>query len=459
MKQDLTWEPIKKAHIFLFSKKDSTINLLLYKTSSKYDIISTELNRYDNACTFALARILTTEFEKLFSKEIIDKIISNTPLTEEDVKKPEPYMQYKLWENPVYKHWLNELSSDKIIQYDDIKGEVTFFYEIPYLNLDSLNENLKKLNYFSQFTYINTDNSIDSIKDSLSESALKYFNTISLSTIKNHILHSLKELSNPNNPIYIILACKTAGKDQEGFFHFPALLKGLYKKNLENWKYLVTSVDPLPTEEELEKVKAILIPGSNLNVYNDIDFLRKTESFLKKLLDDIYFNNKYPNLKILGICFGMQIIVKALGGEVIKGTMIERFPVKMNLDEAFWNFKYVKDSQVDKREYLKICEAHGDYVTKLPDEKYKFKKYGSSTNCEYECICDEKGQVFMVQGHPEYHPDFSCMRGAAFFLSFRKIEPTEENIKKFLEENEKAEANQNVNVVELRKICYSFMKG
>ena len=265
MKQDLTWEPIKKAHIFLFSRKDSTIHLLLYKTSSKYEIMSTELNRYDNACTFALARILTTEFEKLLTKEIIDKVISNTPLTEEDIKKPEPYMQYKIWENPVFKHWLNELSSDKIIQYDDIKGEVTFFYEVPYLNLDTLNESLKKLNYFAQFMYINTDISIENIKESLSESTIKYFNTTSLSTINNHILHTIKESYNPNNPLYIILACKTAGKDQEGFFHFPALLKGIYKKNLENWKYVAPSVDPLPTEEELGKVNAILIPGSNLN--------------------------------------------------------------------------------------------------------------------------------------------------------------------------------------------------
>ena len=174
---------------------------------------------------------------------------------------------------------------------------------------------------------------------------------------------------------YIILSLKTPGKEQNGFFHFPALFHSLYRKNSEEWKYINVSTDGLPSEELLSKTKAILIPGSNLSVYNDYDFLRKTEAFLKNLIEEILFNKKYPNLKLLGICFGMQIIVNALGGSIKKMAGEHRGkPEDVEIvDNKFYEFNFYKNSGVEKMKILRINEAHGDEVIKYPDEKYKIK--------------------------------------------------------------------------------------
>ena len=65
------------------------------------------------------------------------------------------------------------------------------------------------------------------------------------------------------------------------------------------------------------KSKCLIIPGSDLSVHNKLDFLRQTEKFLKQLIEDMLLKGKYPNLKILGICFGLEIIVSAFKGELL----------------------------------------------------------------------------------------------------------------------------------------------
>ena len=155
----------------------------------------------------------------------------------------------------------------------------------------------------------------------------------------------------------------------------------------------------------------------------------------------------------------MQIIVTALGGKVEfrKDIEVERDPVCIELTEDFWDLPFVKNSKVPKVPSLKMCEAHGDHVMTIP-EGYNFKCYGSSKNCKYEVMGDSKN-IFMVQGHPEYHPPFMCNRAAEWYLSFEKKELTEENIIAFLEKNLSKECNKNVNSQEWRNICYNFMKN
>lgn len=68
----------------------------------------------------------------------------------------------------------------------------------------------------------------------------------------------------------------------------------------------------------LKKTKYIIIPGSNLRVYNDIDFLKKTKIYLKNLIVKIKFEKAYPQLRILEVCFGLQIIIDNLGGKIVK---------------------------------------------------------------------------------------------------------------------------------------------
>ena len=455
----MEYSHLKKVHLFFYSKDSNNYNYILYKNSNEeiYHHMFNQITNSDNGSIYSISRFLTKTFGKLFIDDSISKILSKENL---EIKNEfENLAQYELWENEVFLFWLDKLSKNPI-QYDLIKEEVIFFIEIPNISLDYLNSILEKNNYKYRFLFINEVN-ISAIK--LSDETNKILTALPIDKMKHHIIDTMKMKEEKKYSIYIILSLKTPGKDQNGFFHFPALFHSIYRKNNEEWKYINVSTDGLPSDELLSKTKAILIPGSNLSVYNDYDFLRKTEVFLRNLIDDILFNKKYPKLKLLGICFGMQIIVSALGGEIKKMPGEHRGkPEDIQIvDDKFYEFDFYKNSGVEKRKKLRICEAHGDEIVKYPEEKYNIKLYGSSNSCKTEIMADEQGKILLIQGHPEYLPEFNSNRVAKFFLSFRyKIEnPTKEQIEKFINDMISDEFAKNVNAIEYRKLCNYFMKN
>ena len=451
---------LKKVHLFFYSKDSSNnYNYLLYKSAKEdlYHHMFNDITGYDGGSIYSISRFLTKNFATVLTDEFISKLQKKEQFEVKNENKN--LKQYELWENETFTFWLDKLSKNPI-QYDSINEEVIYYIEIPNLSIESLNLMLDKNNFEYRFEYIN-DNNYSSFK--LSDETNKLFSLLPLEKMSQHINETLKMKEDKTYTLYIILSLKTPGKDQNGFFHFPALFHSLYRKNNEEWKYINVSTDGLPSEELLSKTKAILIPGSNLSVYNDYDFLRKTETFLKNLIEEILFNKKYPKLKLLGICFGMQIIVSALGGIIKKMTSEPRGkPEDVEIiDDKFYEFNFYKNSGVEKKKILRINEAHGDEVVKYPDEKYKIKLYGSSKSCKTEIMVDEQEKMLLIQGHPEYHPEFNSHRVAKFFLQFKfKIQnPTGEDIEKFINDYINDEFNKNVNVIEYRKLCYNFMKN
>ena len=59
----------------------------------------------------------------------------------------------------------------------------------------------------------------------------------------------------------------------------------------------------------LDECDGYIITGSKFSVYDDVKWIRVLESFV-----DLFLNKK----TLLGVCFGHQLIAKALGGEVKK---------------------------------------------------------------------------------------------------------------------------------------------
>ena len=176
-------------------------------------------------------------------------------------------------------------------------------------------------------------------------------------------------------------------------------------------------------------------------------------------------NGKYPNLKILGICFGLEIIMSGFGAELNKNAWDRRArfgPEIINLKDEFWELDYIKKSGVDKKKFLVIAEAHSEQIIKYPPEdKNYFKTVGSSDACECEVSIDKKGKILMLQGHPEYSPGLSISRTLPMLMEFsgiKKEDINEESMNKFEIEYLNKEENKNSNFNEWRTICDSFMR-
>lgn len=96
-------------------------------------------------------------------------------------------------------------------------------------------------------------------------------------------------------------------------------------------------------------------------------------------------------IPILGICYGLQLIVFQNNGIVEKANEREYGKSRLDLVNASILFKEV----VDKSQ---VWMSHGDYIKQLPKG---FKTLAVSDNSPFCAISDPEDKIFGVQFHPE----------------------------------------------------------
>ncbi|MBE0491798.1 MAG: glutamine-hydrolyzing GMP synthase [Sulfurospirillum sp.] len=100
------------------------------------------------------------------------------------------------------------------------------------------------------------------------------------------------------------------------------------------------------------------------------------------------------NLPMLGICYGMQLIVDHFGGSVVPASHHEYGKAKLFFEGNHQIFSDTPDEQT-------VWMSHGDRVAQLPAG---FDKIGFSENSPYAAIADEERGIYAFQFHPEvYH--------------------------------------------------------
>ncbi len=96
------------------------------------------------------------------------------------------------------------------------------------------------------------------------------------------------------------------------------------------------------------------------------------------------------NIPVLGICYGHQLIARALKGNVRKGK-----PEYGSEEIRVWKSSGImKDLGIKETVWM----SHGDSVIDLPEN---FEVLASSSSTKYAAYCDESGNIFAVQFHPE----------------------------------------------------------
>ena len=153
------------------------------------------------------------------------------------------------------------------------------------------------------------------------------------------------------------------------------------------------TADKLPKDE----LKAVILSGGPASV-NSAD----APSFDKKILE--------LGIPVLGICYGMQLMAKYLGGEVSgwarsaagekgddesSGDMREFGPALVRIEKSSGCF-----SGFEHHEAIKVWMSHGDKVSKLPPG---FTAMATSDGSPIAAFSDEARRFFGVQFHPEVH--------------------------------------------------------
>ncbi|KAB2600313.1 glutamine amidotransferase YLR126C [Pyrus ussuriensis x Pyrus communis] len=161
----------------------------------------------------------------------------------------------------------------------------------------------------------------------------------------------------------------------------------------ERWDLYRVVEGEFPGMDDLQSYDGFVVSGSPYNAYGNDYWIMKL-CFLLQTLDAM-------EKKVLGICFGHQVLCRALGGKVGKaytGWDIGLRKVKIVKDLAPFSFLNYLD---DMPPALSIIECHQDEVWEVPSGA-EVIAYSDKTGVEMFTI---GGHVLGIQGHPEYCKD------------------------------------------------------
>lgn len=96
-------------------------------------------------------------------------------------------------------------------------------------------------------------------------------------------------------------------------------------------------------------------------------------------------------IPILGVCYGMQLMVRQLGGGVERSDRGEYGKASLKIDDPTDLLTNVEDEST-------MWMSHGDSVTHLPEG---FKILAHTANTPYAAVADHERHLYGVQFHPE----------------------------------------------------------
>ena len=143
----------------------------------------------------------------------------------------------------------------------------------------------------------------------------------------------------------------------------------------------------------LDECDAYISSGSKFSVNDEIKWVSTFEAFAHQL-----YRQPIP---FIGICFGHQMIARALGGEVCRsdngwGIGVARTHLKPEeIDRHSW--------LTDAPESYSLLVSHQEQIIELPENSLVL---AGSEFCPYAMI--QVGSHFLgIQGHPEFTPEYT----------------------------------------------------
>ncbi|MDG2277963.1 MAG: amidotransferase [Pseudomonadales bacterium] len=173
---------------------------------------------------------------------------------------------------------------------------------------------------------------------------------------------------------------------QEQFGDYPAMFKALLSGVRDDLEFVCIDVQTeSPSRTDCD---AYLITGSRHSVYDELPWIPALVDFLREVLA--------AKKKILGVCFGHQLMAHFFGGEVKPADAGWAVGVHCSdVDQQTW--------MVGAEKSVRLLSSHKDQVLHLPDGA---QVYASNAFCPIAGFTIGN-QVWTIQGHPEFLPDYA----------------------------------------------------
>ncbi|KAL3843799.1 hypothetical protein ACJIZ3_001202 [Penstemon smallii] len=235
----------------------------------------------------------------------------------------------------------------------------------------------------------------------------------------------------------VLLCAEESEYVKEMYGGYYGVFVEMLKEEGEKWEVFKVAEGEFPSDDEIGEYEGFVITGSCNDAHGNDLWITRLLLLLNKL-DSM-------KKKILGICFGHQILGRAIGGKIGRaraGWDIGITQVNLQPSHIFTSLKIIMPTS------LSIIECHRDEVWELPP-KAEVLAWSNKTGVEMFKYGDH---LMGIQGHPEYTKDI------LLHLIDRLYN------RHFIEESLAQEAKSKLEAVEpdkdtWKKLCTSFLKG
>ncbi|MBT3623841.1 MAG: GMP synthase [Gammaproteobacteria bacterium] len=139
-----------------------------------------------------------------------------------------------------------------------------------------------------------------------------------------------------------------------------------------------------------DECDAYVITGSKKSVYDDDPWI----AALKEYTCELHQEEK----KLVGLCFGHQLVAEALGGKTLGADV--GWCVGIHESEVIQPQWFMSDDELDR---FQLIVSHKDQVVQLPEGAQLLASAEQCPNSMY-CVGDH---ILTMQGHPEFTREYS----------------------------------------------------
>lgn len=176
---------------------------------------------------------------------------------------------------------------------------------------------------------------------------------------------------------------------QPRFGNYPGMFHALFRRVDPDIELMVYDVRKGEYPATLDECDAYTTTGSKHGVLDGLDWVDRLEDFVRRMDD--------AKKKFAGVCFGHQVMARALGGEV------EKSPAGWQVGVSFNRIEKHKPWMEPFQPELNLIVSHQDQVSRVP---VGMEVLASNDHCPYYML--QHGDHFIsVQGHPEFPRAYS----------------------------------------------------
>lgn len=186
-----------------------------------------------------------------------------------------------------------------------------------------------------------------------------------------------------------ILQCDRIGDEFLSHGQYPERFAALLAPVYPQITFKVFDAEYYELPSDIDAADAYLITGSRYGVNDGFAWIAQLEDFVRKL----HLSEK----KLIGICFGHQLIAKALGGKVTRWP--KGWAVGISSNQVIQYKPWMNPAQSE----FNLLASHQDQVMELP---VGAEILASSDFCPYYML-QIGSNILSIQGHPEFTKSFS----------------------------------------------------